>query len=291
MTGNNYILGGGFVGLILGLYTKATIITNKISGNFENIKPFYIYSNKYTKLFLEKLNIKYTERKVHVGYIYESHNTNEVDVFSYPDSEFKKRYYLRSRINSTAEITESVMNSGKTQLLVLDFDHKEMINKLISNNNIIVDTITSINTTKKQMTGSKLYNYNKLFVTIPACIFYSLTEFKNIINNNFKYSSKYYIKSKHKDIDLKKFEFAYNTCDKFKWDRIIKDGEYYYYEYNKIPETKENEQLIPIKIGQILSKNTITLLDSDIKFIGRYAEWNHSIRTTEVIKKCIKYGK
>jgi hypothetical protein len=187
------------------------------------------------------------------------------------------------------------MSDGKSEIDYYDVSWQDIIEALIERTSApIIGKVSKIDLVKKELTIvdennlSFVNKYEKLISTIPAPVFYKLSGKKYEF---LRYASKLFVLSSN--YDIKDYDYVYFPENKNKCNRItkVKDNlysvEYTFINRNYLSFNTVNSidmQMLPI--GQIISGSVEKL--ENIEFLGRFAEWQHNVRITEVIEKSRK---
>jgi hypothetical protein len=283
----NIVLGGGIAGLIYSFYNPDTIlISENIGGQFVapfQLGPRLIHQDCYTERLLVDLNLYFSTKikTVNVGYFYDGKLTNK------NTEKNKREYFKRTRLSSSVPYS-SVMSSGKNKYHVYDISEDVLIQTLLVNSksNFVIDSIEKIDLydhkvhTKKQ----NIFEYENLISTIPANIFYKLSNLPQIANlftslpTTFRYSEKL----EDNFPDFPDYDYVYVTDLKYSFHRITRVENGYVYEINDNLTSGENTLIL--KTGQLI-QNVFNISVPNVEFIGRYAKWDHSIKINEVLKQ------
>lgn len=289
MIKNKYILGSGLVGLIASYYTGYRVIGDKKGGQFNSkfsLGPRYLHDTRYTRKFLDRFGVRYSSRTIKVGYYLSGKISDTID-----DSQ-RLNYYLKSR-GLTLDKLENpnlkpTMSSGKNKFSILEFNMEELIEKLPG---IINDRITGINVDRKTMIGSidNSYKYDNLICTIPLTTFYRLLG----VPSSLKFNSIVFILYSNFKIDLKDYDYLYFIDSNMMLNRAAKCGRNIVAETSIRFEEKERWKYSKfgsaidygfIKYGHVIGNSTTPTFNG-VRFLGRYAEWNHNQRLHNIIEK------
>lgn len=287
----HYILGGGVAGLVSAFYNKEfTVITDKIGGwqnlNKFKIGPRLIEAKAHTGKFLSRLGFEnLTTRDVGIGFFYQN------KFWPSPTEEFKRAYALKTREIDTHD--SSILSSQKTLLHVWDIDYDLVLKKLEESlkDRIIVGKITALDDKTIHLVDGSKFKYEKIINTLPITILQKLLgielsyDFTAFHTTFFKceYGSSLEIFNRPSD-----WEYVYSVDTQFHRINI--------FENFAVLEAKGNLDCLQdasIKIldrvvlpfVQLKYNHCIGTVDSTIKNVGRFAEWNHKIKLEEVAER------
>jgi len=296
---NKFILGGGISGLIFKYFNpNYNIISPNIGGQLKKHKnilmTFYIHNSLETKELLNKLNIKYKEKRLRIYYYYKN------KVYSEIDNNLRLKF-IRNKMSeydydlNSLKIKNLDLSTGTNYLDILDLDINKLIDKLSTD--IIKAEVKLINNNRKfilikEDNKLKKLNYDKLISTIPAKAFFNIL-YNYESNYKLRYLPATYILSKNKPHFVEEDAIYYVLDDNLIYNRVQKYGENYVYEITGIPIDEEIEN----NISNIIDKEVryIGLIRDEsiddfrnIKFLGRLAQWDSSIKIQDIIKKAKK---
>lgn len=286
----NLIIGGGIVGLLAAYYNDDYLLISKdIGGQMsENVLgPRILEVNEYSKKLLKEFNIKENIKTATIGY--------EVDglLVSKVKKEDRINYYMKSRcIDNFDDVPSSVMSDGKNKIYYYDLNWNKLITEIKNKikDRIIYHDVKKIDISHKilQLDNNDTIIYSKLISTIPAPLFYKLS---NIKNDSFNYINKYFMITTTQVFDIKNYDYVYFTSNKNSYHRITKlKNNKYCIEYTTNGDADfslidKSDECYFIKYGQLVS-GKVDKFD-DIRFLGRFAEWNHHIKVDDVVGKLI----
>ncbi len=311
MSTKNYIIGGGIAGMIASYYSGYKIIDKNPLGqlNLRFIPGVRLLKvDDDVKDFLEELNTKIKlydvlqEKEIEVGY---------VDVFDQITSlseDFKKRYSLNTR--GKEEYEKSFLSSGESSFSVFTADQADpnlfYINLftalkqwLDDNDMIIYDKVVSVNTELKSLflhnDGEGSYiDYDDLISTIRIDFLEQMMhDFSGKYEHNYEILKKHFYKCKYIDNNEEYYnKYAYSYALSNVYTRKSFFPGYIVFETIETINEKQNfikghriidkYENVPLQI-----KNSLNLTSfKGIKLIGRFAQWNHSIKSNELIKSC-----
>lgn len=303
----NVIIGGGLAGLITAFYNKGyTIITKQFGGEAVHsfpLGPRIFKKTKETKQLLEDLYAKgevikhlVKKRIYKIGYMVED------KIVPYIPWDYKQMYYTKTR-GLISRPPKSIMSDGDTEIKAYNIPMDHLLGALRRNiESIMYGEVHKIDINKKTLyllDGTKVL-YKKLISTIP--LVYLVKSVQKPDSDHLLYSSTLYILCKNTELDLKDFDYVYYPEAKYPYHRITKigpdlaNGRTLYVMETNASETENIFKALPKEfdilddyrkeVGQILNSKDIPLKEyQGIKLIGRYAQWSHSIRISEVIKR------
>jgi len=289
---NKLILGGGVAGLLTAFYNPDYKIIDfnplgQLSARF-NLGPRVFKEDDYVRSFLNKLNINFYSDTIKVGY-----TSNGVDDIPLTE-EFKRLYSMITR--GTHKFESSFLSSGQDCFKYFtdgdDYFYTKVFSKLLNKvvDRVIYESIISIDLKNKIVkTDRNEYEYSDCISTINLNKF---CDYAGIEGINFGMKNKHFaICSYDNNIDLLlrlKFNYMYSSSGWYTRKTYYSDYVVYelvsdfgrnikYIEGNKIYETFFNKKM------QIL-KNVDIQDIAGVKMVGRYAQWNHSIKSNEIIR-------
>jgi hypothetical protein len=306
-----YILGGGPAGLIAAFYNPDHIIVDKNPMGQLNLPfvpgPRILKVDDDTKAFLIKNDIKYNYKYIYVGYADDGYTV-------YPEAtqEFKEKYSLITR--GTTKIESSFLSSGENEIQIFtDENGQDLYYRLFQTlttkfkNRTLSGNVLNINTKNKTLTlqccdpenrvpdFTTESKYEDLISTLNVNIMFKLLGLEPL---NLVALKKHFVQCEYnnnRDIeDKRKYHYVYSTDGMYTRKTYFKD--YIVYEMcepviadaqgnmwgdiqgNKILKVLNN---IPIQINNSIDFRNIQGID----LVGRFAQWNHSIKANEVIQK------
>jgi hypothetical protein len=288
-----YILGGGIAGLIAAYYNKDyVIISDKIGGQMAagGMGPRILEVNDNSTRLLEDLGFDIVPIKTaRIGY--KCHGVYKEKL----TPEDREEYYLKSRnLTTAAEVPSSVMSDGKKEIKYFDINWNELIERLV--NSITTDTIFS--NAKKIDVENKVImldngmevNYEHIISTIPAPIFLKLSGLEP--EEKLVFCKKVFILINENYIDLKDYDYIYFPCKDTLYHRISRVGvNMAAIEFTTTVNTKTlfdkwkniAKKAVELPVGQIQSGKVQEI--KGVTFVGRYACWNHDIKTDDVVEQ------
>lgn len=297
MRNENYILGGGPAGLIAAFYNPDYKIIDKNPMGQLNLPfvpgPRILKVDNETERFLYKNNIAYDYKTICVGYSHDG-----INVVDEADNVFKENYSQITR--GTKKIEASFLSSGENQILIFtDPNGEDIYYKLFQTladkfkDRTISANVSTINT-KTQTIGldETEYKYDNLISTLNINIMFKLLGLQDLGLVALK---KHFVQCSYNnenDIELaKKYHYVYSTDGIYTRKTYFKDYIVYefvqpYAEISDTPTVYGNKVLkhinnIPIQINNSIDFRNI----QGIELVGRFAQWNHSIKANEIIAK------
>ncbi len=308
---NNLIIGGGISGLIWNYYhPDYKIITPEIGGDYSKINMTWLHDTPETRSLIKSLDfvkefneIENIQKKSYIGYsiknsIYKNINDEMNSLLI-----LKKITEWNKEINRSFKIKSKKMSmsEGKNSenfMKTLNINLKELIERLEKKAKIIPGLVSSISDceiTIQQISDSskeKKMKYNKIVSTIPAPIFWE--KYNKI--KKFRFLPITIIQTSVKPVFFDNFFEIIYYDNSVPFSRISYLDNKYTIEFTGIIEKNIFEKMYPnlfidnysvIKYGRLFEDNKNNTPSSNIKFLGRFAEWKFKITTEHIIKEAI----
>lgn len=297
MRKNNYILGGGPAGLIAAFYNPDYQIIDKNPMGQLNLPfvpgPRILKVDEYSKRFIERLGIEYTTKFIYVGY-----SPDGTIVEEEATQQFKEDYSKITR--GTTKIEASFLSSGENEIEIFvtktgeDLYYKvfENLTQLLEHR--IINKNVEFLSTKRQVLGWEGITtpYDNVISTININI---LTKLLGLEPLNLVALKKHFVQcsyNQERDIEnSQKFHYVYSTNGIYTRKTYFKDYIVYemcqpYEDISDTPTIHGNKVIkalnnIPIQINNSIDFRNI----QGIELVGRFAQWNHSIKANEIIAK------
>jgi len=297
---SKFCIGSGISALIFKYYNpEYTLITpdEKLGGALTKhqnlLMTFYVHSHPLTKQLLKELNIKYKERRLRIYYIY---NKKTLD---YLDKD-KRVKFIKNKMQdwnydaNSIEVSDLNLSTQNNYLDILDCDIKELINKLTPPS-YIKGTVKLVNNNRQffiyKDENNKLITikYDKVISTIPANLFFPML-YNYKCNYHFNYIPATFIYSKIKPFFMEDDSMYYFCDSNLPYNRCQPYNNGFVYEVSGI--IKEDEISKYIKTVEAIEHRYVGVIKNEsiddfkhIKFLGRMAQWDSSIKTQQVIEK------
>lgn len=284
----NYVLGGGHTGLIAGFLTGFTVIAPSIGGSMESsfpLGPRILHNDEYGEYLLDKLRIRTLPKIFKIGYYYkgEMHETMS--------EEMQQQYFNKTRGKGTP--FASVMSGGKNFISGWDMNEIKLLDKLKEKCNIIEDPIERVYLDIKHIvTGHRIFQYDNMINTLNIGTFAKLVSLPYRIELQSHPTT--FVQIYCPTEEFQGFDYIYLVDEETPFHRItkIKEGKAVLelrgaLSLKKIDEMKERFPTLEYKIVQgcqIVNSQNISSLEG-IPMIGRYAQWNHSVKANDVIRE------
>jgi len=280
---SNFILGAGINGLLCGYLLKDFKIIGyskqaQEATNFP-LGPRFLHFSVELKALLKELKLPTDIKVIKVGYYYKGALHDDCP------EDLRQQYFNKTR--GKFKPFGSSMSANKNKINVFsNTSPKKLYNKLykIVKSKIIEERVTDINRNEKLLFTSNYneFKYNKLISTIPAPAFYYVCK-QPLIASTFKANPKHFYLI-DKFINLGSYEYVYFPEADNKIDRVSVHNDKLVAESSKKLNDETNFKIyLRLKINNLQIANNINVVSNDIKFIGRYACWNHSKKINEVL--------
>lgn len=298
----NFILGGGISGLLAAYYNPSfTIITKDVGGKLLTSSAPIIHLDVHleTEKLLQELGFSTDKRDIKLGYVVDNFICGNISTAIKQKIIIKKMTDCHDLYEDLPLNTLEVsLGTGSDVIQAYTVDHKAIIKviegKLRAEGRIVFGDIVELDD-NYVMCQNGTFAYDKLISTMPANIFY------RIYNGRYKLSPDFFrgigttmvIADRFPDSTYDSYDQVYNSDYKTKYNRIMKSNGNYYYEFTGRITPEEIKQLMPKNVSIIdFSIQPLTRVISNsvadyekIKFLGRFAEWNHRIKTEHVLEK------
>jgi len=283
----NYILGGGLVGLVTAYYNPSYTVIDELKSRPNGFPcgPEYLWHTPDVVDLLDDLKLDYNVKKIIIKY----GNGSDDDTLN------KSIYYSKSRCSPVViPPSHKAVCEGKGEIDIVDVNFTTLRLELLKHVNVIEGRAHHIMYTNFMIDHSR-YEYDKLISTIPAPIF-----FKDYVqgqyDRKFLYTSKIF---QRVFTTINNADVIYICDPSLNISRITKvNDETVVYEYNVTEDqyervmelTKNNMNIQGRRIAQVISSEPVKDIDN-VKFVGRYARWEHGIKMHDVIKEVKKWSK
>ncbi|MAG47094.1 hypothetical protein CL617_00685 [archaeon] len=293
MKTNKLIIGSGISALVFAFYNpQYTIIApkdglgGKLSNDFMH-STIYLHETKESKEFLDEVGIEYKRRTHVIKYV--KGDQVRRDIY-----EIDKLAMIKKKMqDDNFEVKDTNLSVSDYYINVLDVDYALLIEKLSKNLEILDESVIRITDTEV-VTNKTSYNYDEVISTIPAPVFWKLYyQSKNI---EFKSLPITFVLIDELPTILRSesFDLVYFIDKKYKYTRINKKNGKYLYEFSGKLTKEEVKQYLPksakifshhVDNNAIIFTNNNNIPPNNIRFLGRFAQYNHSIKTNDVIKE------
>jgi len=326
MSSNTVILGNGLSALIWAAYHPNSVIIGpgKPGGMAKDMKaPFFLHKHPATERLLKELGLSTCTREVKVGYAYSS--TVGTYIRDEPPKGFRDSYYRHSRCLYTGcsdSVPNSVMNQGAERFEAYKITPDTLINQLIeaviSIGGVFYRDILRKIVVDREVIG--VYGdrmnalYKEVISTIPINIFQSLLpeqEYKRIYQDDSL--TKIFLEAKEQDPCTRGYDFVY-LCPHQKHpifhlfashitlmnnNHVTKKT---FFEYTFVAGAPIIDEAMK-QLTEIYGEDRVSLHPEisvrrdvewkkyhGIKFLGRGAQWDHSIKVQDVVMEAQKHA-
>lgn len=197
------------------------------------------------------------------------------------------------KLNIDFKVTDMTLSTNDIFIPIFKISLDKVIRALAKEVKILKDKVIRI-TDEELITERSRYKYTKLISTIPAPIFWKLYGSDKYL----KYLSETFVLSKTNPVPENDiyWDLMYFIDKKISYTRVNKyTNDTYLYEFTGDITKKEIVKMIPN--FEVLNTYTdpfgivITDLNNipppNVRFIGRFATWNHTYKTQDVIKDAL----
>lgn len=291
-----YIIGGGIAGLIAAFYNPDyTVLTMDKGGQMNNsfpLGPRILEATGCSHDFMSDVGLDRPVQVFSNGYLYHG------KIYDSMDTAMRRIYSLKTR--GIAEASHIVGNSGRNTISGWPIT-KELITALLNllSGRVKKAYISYINTSEKVIHVSMEDEWQKLpyediISTIP------ITELFHLVHeedgdqatnpDKFEYLPTYFVHLPNIEI-FQRYDFVYILDEYTKFHRATRVSTGTILESRNPIDLLDFPQYLPagikstkLKQGQIIADANLKEYN-DVKLLGRFSQWSHSIRTAEVIKR------
>ena len=302
MTNKNtkFILGGGVSGLIYGFYNRDyQVISPDIGGKLKTNylgSTILLHDTPETKRLLEDLKLNPEPKAQVIRYFYHGKIQENIPSNLKELMVTKKLTPWRElgKLNIDFKITDTTLSTNDIYIPIFKISLDKVIRALAKEVRVIKDKVIRI-TAEEIVTEKGRYKYTELISTIPAPVFWALYgEEKQL-----KYFPEVFVLSKTSPIPESSiyWDLVYFIDKNIPYTRVNKySNESYLYEFTGDISKKEIAKLLPkLEVISIYTDPygiVITDLNNipppNVRFVGRFATWNHTYKVQDVIKDALE---
>ena len=293
MTNKKFIAGAGISSLIFSYYNPGyTIIApkegvgGKLSQDFLK-NTIYLHQTKESEDFLNEVGIPYKKRTHTIKYCKGGEIRREIYIVD------KIAMIKKKMRDDNFEVLDTNLSVEDYYITVLDVDYQLLIKKLLEKATILEETIIRI-TENQIVTDKTSHEYDELISTLPAPIFWTL--FYQSKGLEFKAIPVTFALCDEAPSILTgvPFDLIYFVDSKYKYTRINSYDNQYLYEFSGELSQDEVKKHLPKNANiikyfvdpmGIIFTNTENIPPKNVRFLGRFSVWNHSIKTNDVISE------
>lgn len=298
MTNNNtkFVIGGGISGLIFAYYNRDyQIISPDIGGKLRNdylTSTILLHDTPETKRLISDLKLNLQPKTHIIRYYYKGKLLENIPVNLRETMVAKKLTPWNELKNLKLEIkiTDTTLSTNDIYVPVFKTQISKIIRALAKEIKIIKDKVIRI-TPEEIVSEKSRYEYSEIISTIPAPVFWKLYGQEK----NLKYIPETFVLSSTtpiKDPDLH-WDLIYFLDKNIPYTRVNKyGGDKYLYEFTGGMSKTEVKKLLPELNILHLFKDPYGIVVTDlnnippskVRFLGRFATWNHTNKIQDVIK-------
>ena len=293
---SKYILGGGISGLIFAFYNpEYTVISPDIGGKLQNnylTSTILLHDTIETRRLLDDLNMDLEPLPHIMRYFYKGELLENIPLSLKEMTVIKKltKWNDLKNLNLNLKITDSTLSTNDIYIPVFKTDMSKIMTELSKNIKYKKDSVLRI-TEKELVTENERFTYAEVVSTIQAPIFWKLYG----SNKQLNYIPETFVLSKTPPIKSTrlKWDLIYFVDDEIPYTRVNKyKNDLYLYEFTGSINKKELSQILPDLDIQHLYTDPYGIVVSDlnnipppkIRFLGRFATWNHKYKIQDVIR-------
>jgi hypothetical protein len=295
----NYILGYGIAGMICKCFMPNFKVIAKSSSaqNQQSIQlgPRFLYPSETFDSFLSSIGLSTEKRKVKIGYVYkgkyvdkltdkmiETYNLKTRGVaekFKSSLSDFKKEFdaYVVTQDELALKLVKMLPKEDVIDATVYDVDLVDRSFKILLKPFYTGNFDASVAIASKDIEG-KVY-FDKVLCTLPlSAIAKTLTNFSSLFHlRAVPIWFKEYVGANY---DMCDYDIVYALDNSIDWYRVtIASNKNIIQEYSH-----HVDGAFELKTGKLANNADMRKLSDDFLLVGRYAQWNNSIRTREVVE-------
>lgn len=291
---HKYILGGGISGLLFAFYNPDYIIISpdvggKLSKDFL-AATVLVHDSPETRKLLLDLDLP-LKLKTHVIKYYIGGELKDTVTSSQRDEIISKKMNLWSDGNLCKK--DKTLSYNDNYIPILDIDYQLLISKLERKVQRINDKAIRI-TSDEIICEKSRFPYSQLISTIPAPIFWKLYKNEKCLES----IPITFVISKTNPLPREKtiWDLVYFGDKEIPYSRVnsTRDG-MYLYEFTGKYEKDEIQKLLPdlnitshwCDLNGIVKSDLNNIPPPKVRFLGRFATWDHRVKIQEVIRQSI----
>lgn len=295
---NKYIIGSGISGLAFAYYNPDYIVIGDSVGGrlnkkfFENI--IYCHVTPETTKFLTDVGIKFTKKTQLIKYFKDKKVTQTITVQD-------KINLIRKKLDDeTIYSKDLTLSTQDYYITIYEFSFSELISKILEKVKVINDKVIRI-TDKEIITENTSYEYSEIVSTINANIFWKLYYKTKDIEFKSKPITFVLCDSEFSNIKGATYDMLYVIDDDYKMNRISKkpgtrNTANLLYEFTGVYDINEVKNYLPqktkilehyIDYGGIVFTDKNNIPPKNVRFVGRFATYNHSDKLQDVLKEAM----
>ncbi len=296
------VIGGGISALTYLLYNPGAVAlvgdTAGVGGMFRtkpNYGPQYLWADKWTQRLLKDLHLCDHTHLIRVG-VMDGRRVYKPEDALQPMA--MENYASKTR-GIGCSTRASFMSGGKRTYEVYYTSPAEVVDAIMCEveKQLLFTSALEVNCKKKIVMGGNLmtYEYGKLVSTIPAPVFSLIAGLKD--RSKLCGINKYYAVQHLSKCDLAvrramREGLHYLYCPKMDvpWHRITFWNDNAIFEYTlSEPSPQKFTEVYTQFNGQIISgAEILKQVPKNVEFLGRYAQWDHSIKYNNVVQKIME---
>jgi len=287
---NQYILGCGLSALIYKFYNpEYKIIGEQIGGMLKNDfmkNTILLHDTFENQQLLKDLGMEIKKKTHLIKYVKNNTIQNKITLID-------KIAFIRKKLDDdNIQVNDVTLSTEDYFIPILDVDFTELLDKLKKDVDIIQENIIRISDTEI-ITETGRYDYDEIVSTLPANIFWDIYYKKQNIQLKSLPITIILTDEVPSVLNAEQFDLAYFCDTRFKYTRINKRGDNYLYEFSGELSEDEVKSHIPkqsIIKEYFVNKTGIIFTDKNnvpppnIKFLGRFAIWDHSYKIQDAVK-------
>ncbi|RJR29240.1 hypothetical protein C4564_02780 [Candidatus Microgenomates bacterium] len=294
-----FIIGGGISGLIYGFYNRDfQIISPDIGGKLKNsylTSTILLHDTPETKRLLQDLNIDPEPKAQVMRYFYQDKLQENIPANLKELMVAKKLtpWEDLNKLNFDFKITDTTLSTDDVYIPIFKIPLDKVIKALAKEVKIVKDKVVRI-TENEIITEKGRYRYTDLISTIPAPVFWKIYGRER----NLKSLPETFVLAKSNPVEKTSlyWDLVYFLDKKVPYTRVNRySNDSYLYEFTGELNKTQIKKLLPK--AEILNVYTdrygivITDLNNipppNVRFVGRFATWNHTCKVQDVIKDSI----
>lgn len=291
-----FIIGGGISGLIYGFYNKDyQIISPDVGGKLKNnylTSTILLHDTPETRRLLKDLKINAEPKAQVMRYFYQGKLRENIPANLKELMVTKKLTFWKDlkKINYEFKVTDTTLSTNDMYIPIFKISLDRVIRALTREVRVIKDKVVRI--TEDQIITEKFrYRYTDLISTIPAPIFWKLYGREK----SLKYLPETFVLTRSNPLINTNlyWDLAYFLDKNLPYTRVNKHSDnLYLYEFTGEVGKNELKKMFPkMEILNIFTDQfgiIVTDLNNipppNIRFVGRFATWNHSYKIQDIIK-------